>query len=318
VSGHLRRLGEYLITYGVLALLAVMILVWTVLALVLLAPLPRRRRRACARYSMMAGFRLFSRALVLTGAYELDLEGVDALRDGPPVILAPNHPSSIDAILLIARLPNLACVLKPELLGNLFLGAGARLAGFVPSAPPLRMTKAAVAELERGAHVLLFPEGTRSTRHPVDPLTGGVAVIARRARVPIQMALIETDSPYLGKGWPLWKAPRLPIRCRIRLGRRLEWDEDTDGCLERLERAYGEGLAGAPQRAWLPPAPAPAPAAAAAVTITASPVAAQAAAAAALASASAALVSTATAAATSAAAAASPAAAVPPALKEVG
>ncbi len=258
VSGHLRRLGDYLITYGVLALLAVMILVWTVLALGLLAPLPRRRRRACARYSMMAGFRLFSRALVVTGAYELDLEQIDALRSGPPVILAPNHPSSIDAILLLARLPDLACILKPELLGNFFLGAGARLAGFVPSAPPLRMTKAAVAELERGSRVLLFPEGTRSTRHPVNPLTGGVAVIARRARVPIQVALIETDSPYLGKGWPLWKAPRLPIRCRIRLGRRLDWDEDTDGCLERLEHEYAEALARAPQRAWLPASRAPA------------------------------------------------------------
>jgi 1-acyl-sn-glycerol-3-phosphate acyltransferase len=236
-----------------------MILLWTLLALALLTPLPRRWRRTGARTSMMYGFRLFARALTACGAYELDLTAIDPLRAGPALILAPNHPSSMDAILLLARLPDLTCILKPALLGNFFLGAGARLAGFVPSDPPLRMIRAAVAELERGALVLLFPEGTRSRVHPVSPLTGSVAVIARRAQAPIQVALIETDSPYLAKGWPLWKAPRLPVRCRIRLGSRLACGDDQPACLEALEREYREALAHSPQQAWLssrePPAP---------------------------------------------------------------
>ncbi|HVS78202.1 MAG TPA: lysophospholipid acyltransferase family protein [Steroidobacteraceae bacterium] len=247
----LKRVRDYLTSYAVLALLAVMAIGWTILALLVFGPLPRRWRRAGTRYTMMGGFRLFSRALTLTRAYELDLTAIDALRGGPPVILAPNHPGSIDAILLLSRHPDLACILKPALLNNFFLGAGARLAGFIRSDPPLRMIKEAVAELERGAVVLLFPEGTRTTRQPVGPLTGSVAVIARRAQVPIQMALIETDSPYLGKGWPLLKVPSLPIRYRVRLGRRLEPPRDTASCLAALEREYAEQLAQAPQRAWI-------------------------------------------------------------------
>jgi 1-acyl-sn-glycerol-3-phosphate acyltransferase len=247
----LRRAREYLTAYGLLAVLAVMILGWTLLALLILSPLPRRRRRAGARYTMMAGFRLFSQFLVASGAYELDLTAIDALRGGPPVILAPNHPTSIDAIFFLTRHPDLACILKPALLNNLFLGAGARLAGFIRSDPPLRMIKEAVAELKRGAPVLLFPEGTRTTRHPVNALTGSVAVIARHAGVPVQVALIETDSPYLGKGWPLLKAPRLPIRYRVRLGSRLPVPRDTDSCLETLSREYAAQLAQAPQRAWI-------------------------------------------------------------------
>lgn len=238
-------------TYGLLAVLAVMILAWTLLALLLLSPLPRARRRAGARYTMMAGFRLFSGLLTLSGACELDLTAIDALRGGPAVILAPNHPSSLDAILLLTRHPDLACILKPALLNNVFLGAGARLAGFIRSDPPLRMIKEAVAQLQRGAVVLLFPEGTRTTRHPVNALTGSVAVIARHAEVPIQVALIETDSPYLGKGWPLLKAPRLPIRYRVRLGRRLEAPGGTGECLAALNREYAAELAQAPQRAWI-------------------------------------------------------------------
>jgi 1-acyl-sn-glycerol-3-phosphate acyltransferase len=233
----LKRARDYVTAYGLLAILAVMILGWTILALLLLSPLPRRWRRAGARHTMMSGFRLFSRFLTLTGAYELDLTAIDALRGGPPLILAPNHPSSIDAILFLTRHPDLACILKPALLNNFFLGAGARLAGFIRSDPPLRMIKDAVAELERGALVLLFPEGTRTTRHPVNALTGSVAVIARHAGAPIQVALIETDSPYLGKGWPFFKAPHLPIRYRVRLGSRLDAPPDTAGCLAALRRS---------------------------------------------------------------------------------
>ena len=228
-----------------------MIIAWTVLAILFLTPLPRRRRRAGARYAMMAVLRAFSGFLTLSGAYELDLEAIDALRSGPPVILAPNHPSAADAIFFLTRHPDLACILKPALLNNPFLGAAARLAGFIRSDPPLRMIKEAVAELKRGAVVLLFPEGTRTTRHPVNALTGSVAVIARHAQAPIQVALIETDSPYLAKGWPILKAPRLPIRYRVRLGSRLEPPAETRECLEALSREYAAELAQAPQRAWM-------------------------------------------------------------------
>ncbi len=228
-----------------------MILAWTLLALVLLPMLPARWRRASARYTMMAGFRLFSHFLTLTGAYRLDLIALDALCAGPALILAPNHPSAFDALLLLTRHPDLACILKSELMGNFFLGAGARLAGFIRADPARRMVKEAVSELRRGSSVLLFPEGTRTRSSPVNPLMGGVAVIARHAGAPIQVALIETDSPYLGKGWPFFKAPRLPILYRVRLGRRFEPPDDVAQCMRQIESEYRAELADAPQRAWL-------------------------------------------------------------------
>ena len=42
---------------------------------------------------------------------------------------------------------------------------------------------------------------------PLSPLTGSFAVIAKRARAPVQSVFIDTDSPYLGKGWPIWRLP---------------------------------------------------------------------------------------------------------------
>jgi 1-acyl-sn-glycerol-3-phosphate acyltransferase len=246
-----KRVYDYLTTYGLLAILAVIILGWTALAVILLPPLPRRWRRAAARYTMMAGFRLFASLLSGAGAYELDLAAIDALRGGPPVILAPNHPTAIDAILLLTRHPDLVCILKPELMSSFFFGVGARLAGFIRSHPPRGMIREAVAELHRGGLVLLFPEGTRTVRAPINRLTGSAGVIARHARVPIQVAIIETDSPYLGKGWPVFKVPRLPIHYRVRLGRRLEPTDDAAACTAALERELTRELAGAPQNGWL-------------------------------------------------------------------
>ena len=69
--------------------------------------------------------------------------------------------------------------------------------------------------------LLLFPEGTRTTRAPINPLVRQRRLIAKRAGVPVQTLVIETDSPFLSKGWPLFRRPTLPITYRVRLGRRL-------------------------------------------------------------------------------------------------
>jgi 1-acyl-sn-glycerol-3-phosphate acyltransferase len=199
----------------------------------------------------MGGFRAFSWLLTLTGAYKLDLTAVDSLRKGPPVILAPNHPSLIDALLILTRHPNLACVMKAELMGNVFLGAGCRLARYIPSDQPRQMIKAAVADLRHGGVLLLFPEGTRTTRKPINPLKASVGVIAKHANVAVQVVIIETDSPYLGKGWPLWRRPNLPITYRVRLGRRFDPPADVAAFMAALEREYTQQLSGAPQSEWL-------------------------------------------------------------------
>src|SRR5579871_4849882 len=206
----LKSIHEYTLTWLLLALLGLICLIFSLGALVLHPLLPRRWGTAVGRYGIMAGFRAYARILSLTGAYRLDLSALDALRDGPPVILAPNHPSLIDALLFLSRHPNITCVAKGELLNNVFLGAGSRLARYIRADQPRRMIREAIAELHAGGVLLLFPEGTRTTRAPLNPLKASIGVIARHAGVPVQVAIVETDSPYLRKGWPLLRPATLP------------------------------------------------------------------------------------------------------------
>ncbi|HET9390119.1 MAG TPA: lysophospholipid acyltransferase family protein [Steroidobacteraceae bacterium] len=247
----LKTLHDYLVTYAMLIVLGLICLAFSLWALLVYPLLPRRWGTAAGRCGIMAGFRLYSWLLTLSGAYRLDLRAIDSLREGPPVILAPNHPSLIDALLILTRHPNVACVMKAELLGNIFLGAGSRLARYIPSDQPRQMIKEAVADLRRGGILLLFPEGTRTTREPVNPLKASVGVIAKHAQVPVQVAVIETDSPYLGKGWGLFRRPVLPITYRIRLGRRFDPPQDVNSFMAALEREYGQQLSGSLQSDWL-------------------------------------------------------------------
>lgn len=247
----LKSLIDHLVTYTMLVWLGVICLSWSVIALVCYPLLPRRWGMAFGRFGIMAGFRLYAWSLAAFGAYRLDLRAIDALRGGPPLILVPNHPSLIDALLILTRHPNLVCVMKKELLGNVFLGAGSRLARYIPSGQPRQMIKECVEELGQGGVVLLFPEGTRTTRVPINPLTGSVGVIAKHARVPVQVLIIETDSPYLSKGWPLFRVPSVPITYRVRLGRRFDPPQNVAAFMEKLELEFTSELAGALQTGWL-------------------------------------------------------------------
>jgi 1-acyl-sn-glycerol-3-phosphate acyltransferase len=242
---------EYFALYSSLTLLGLICLTWSIFALPLYFVLPVRLGTAVGRRGIMLGFRLYAWSLSVTRAYRLDLRAIDALKSGPPVILAPNHPALIDALLILTRHPNVVCVMKSQLMKNVFLGSGSRLARYVRNDSSRQMVKESVAHLRAGGVLLLFPEGTRTIQAPINPLVGSVGLIAKHADVPVQTLLIETDSPFLSKGWPLFKRPSLPITYRVRLGRRFEPPADVPGFTVELDRYFRNALEGALQNRWL-------------------------------------------------------------------
>ena len=246
-----RRLLEYLTTWLSLLVIGTVCLGWTVIALPLTFLLPAAVGRRVGRCGALVCSRSFVWILSVLRVYNFDIRALAALRCGPPVVLAPNHPSLIDAIIIIAHDPGIACVMKSTLGNNIFLGAGARLARYIRNDPPRRMINEAIAELARGGTVLLFPEGTRTVVAPVNALTGSVGLIAKYSAVPVQTLLIEQDTPCLGKGWPLLRPPAMPINYRIRMGRRFEPAEDAGALTTEIERYFHDALRCSSQNVWL-------------------------------------------------------------------
>lgn len=221
-------------------------LTWSVFAVVLHPLLPRSLGRRVGRQGISSGFHLFLATLMLADRFRFrfDLSELDTLRDEHALIIAPNHPSLWDVVLIVSHLPNVACIMKAQIVNNIFLGAGARLARYIRNDSLRQMIQLAVKDLQEGSHLLLFPEGTRTVRHPINPLTGSIGVIACRAKVPVQTVIIETDSPFLTKGWPVYKMPRLPMTYRIRLGRRFDAPENSAAFMSELEQYFASELGG--------------------------------------------------------------------------
>jgi 1-acyl-sn-glycerol-3-phosphate acyltransferase len=224
--------------YALLLFLGTMSLGWSLIAMVLHPVLPERQRLRVGRAGISWGYRLFWSVASACRMMRIDARCLDALRDEPGVIFVANHPTMLDAMLLVAHLPKSACIMKASLMKNIFLGAGARLARYIRNDSARVMVRLAVDDLRDGGQLVIFPEGTRTVKAPLNEFLPGVTLIAKLAQAPIQTVFIDTDSPYLGKGWPLWRVPPLPVVFKLRLGQRFSPCQDSAALLTQLDQYF--------------------------------------------------------------------------------
>jgi 1-acyl-sn-glycerol-3-phosphate acyltransferase len=241
-SAALRASYGCLVVYSGLLVFGLMCLVWSGAAALLGHLLPRARGRVVGRRVTSYGFRCYLWLLELTGVFRFDLRALDALRDAGPLIIAPNHPSLLDAVMVLSRLPDVACVMKADLIDNPIYGASARLSDYIRNDGFIGAATRAIDNLKGGSQLLLFPEGTRTTRRPINHLKGGAALASKRSGVPIQTVLIETPSPFLSKGWPLHRIPSMPVCYRARLGRRFMPRDNLREVIAELEAYFASEL----------------------------------------------------------------------------
>jgi len=232
----------YLVIYSGLFVFGLMCLSWSAASIPLSFLLSEERGKVLGRWVTCYGFRCYLWLLAATGAFRFDLCALDALREAGPLIIAPNHPSLLDVVMIVSRLPNAACVMKSDLINNPIYGAAARLAGYIRNDEFIGGVTQAVEDLGTGSQLLHFPEGTRTKRAPINRLKGGAALVSKRSGVPIQTVLIETQSPFLSKGWPLHRIPPLPVCYRVRLGRRFLPNDNLRESIAEMEAYFASEL----------------------------------------------------------------------------
>ncbi len=241
-NGFLQAAADIFVFWAGYGLFAVTTFLGSFSAACLSWVLPRPSGTRVGQWIIQTVFRVQLAYLRATGRFAFDLGALDALRADGGLVIAPNHPALLDVLLVASRLPRITCIMKAELWDSILLGGGARLARYIRNDSPRSLVKLAVEQIAYGNQLLVFPEGTRTVRSPVNRFKPGFALIAKRAGVPVQTVFIETNSPFLGKGWPWRRRPRFPIRYRVRLGRRFTVEGDVKAFSAMLEQYFEDEL----------------------------------------------------------------------------
>lgn len=150
---------------------------------------------------------------VLKLGFGFTVAGQERIPSDGPVILAPNHGSQIDPIVMAAAVPRRCTFMAAaELLTMPVLGPLIRPFRVVPVRRG-RFDRGAIEEclarLDRGEALVIFPEGKISTDGRLQPARDGLAFVAARAHVPI----IPVGITGTYEVWPL--GTRMPRHGRI-------------------------------------------------------------------------------------------------------
>ena len=165
-------------------------------------------------------FRIFLSGMRALGMLRLEIHGFETLRELRGTVIVSNHPALLDAIILIAHLPPAACVMRADLLGNPAMCGSARLAGYVTNDSGPAFVRQGIEKIRAGGNLLIFPEGTRTIRPPVNRFKHGFAMVASRSHAAVQTVVIEYQGVHLSKGVSLFAPAELPLHFILRAGER--------------------------------------------------------------------------------------------------
>lgn len=191
-------------------------------------------------------FHRYRELLANWGLVEAEFSGFENAGQWRGSVIAANHPSIFDAVLLLSILPGMDCIMNSRLLRDPVMSGAAKLCGYIRNDSNISMVRGACRALSEGRNLLVFPEGTRSTAWPTGPFRHGFALAATRCAAPIRTVLIECDSDYFGRGFRFFRPARdFPVRFRVSTGRVFHPvpREDPRDLSSRIQKFFAESLA---------------------------------------------------------------------------
>jgi 1-acyl-sn-glycerol-3-phosphate acyltransferase len=176
---------------------------------------PERRVRL-ARDVIRVSFRSFVALMRATGVISVEVHGAHRLHGGGRLILA-NHPTLIDVVLLMSLVEQCDCIVKRALVHNPFTCFPVRAAGFVANDGE-GLLDDCVRSVRSGSNLIIFPEGTRSSRTEPLKLQRGAARVAIHGEVDITPVRIRCTPATLAKGEKWWRVPECRAHFRVDVG----------------------------------------------------------------------------------------------------
>lgn len=163
-----------------------------------------------------------------------------------PAIIAANHNSHLDTLVLISLLPlSQLHRVRPAASADYFTKNKAlawfatRIIGIIPiplgtGLPKEKVLAEVLTALEQDAIIILFPEGTRGEPEQLGRFKKGVATLcARLPQTPVYPVFLHG----LGKALPKGEVLPVPFFCDVFVGEPLYWRGDCGRFMGELETA---------------------------------------------------------------------------------
>jgi len=193
--------------------------------------------------------------MLIHSAYRLRKTGLNNIPESGPAVLACNHVSFVDAIVVLAACPRPVRFLMDHQIFRIpvlsFVFRTARAIPIAPAKEDAAMLEAAYAEVERalaaGDLVGIFPEGRITSTGEMQPFRGGIKRIVEATPVPVVPIALRGlwGSMFSRKGGPaFFKRPRGPFSLvELVVGEPIPPQAVTpEGLQESIQRLRGDRL----------------------------------------------------------------------------
>lgn len=195
------------------------------------------------RRAIRIAFAGFVRLAGWLRVFDVHFTNPAGLREPGQMIIA-NHPSLLDVVILISKLPDVDCVIKHRLSRNPFVSLQVWLADYVRNDSAEEVVNECARRLDAGRSLIVFPEGTRTKRGMPLKFLRGTARMILACGAPLRPVVIHCHPRSLAKGDPWYRVPE----------RRIQYHFLVEPCLdiERFRKSDRPESARARQlTAWL-------------------------------------------------------------------
>jgi 1-acyl-sn-glycerol-3-phosphate acyltransferase len=177
-----------------------------VIPLALLFTRGAERRQAVSRAVIRGGMWAFWRLMLILRLFRCEVRGLEHL-NGERLLIVANHPTLIDAVLLLSLVRDAVVVAKRSLAENPVTGPAVMAAGYIVNGEGPALVAEAARTFARGGRVLVFPESTRTLPGQPVRLQRGAANIAVRTGCRVVAVTIRVSNPLLYKGAAWYEMP---------------------------------------------------------------------------------------------------------------
>ena len=165
----------------------------------------RTARIRRARHLIYLSARAYVQLLRILATCDLRYEGIK--HESNESLIIANHPTLLDAIFMMAVLPQVTFVVKAPLARNIFTFLLVHAADYLVNDSEETLIDDAAKRLTAGESIVIFPEATRSSDPYRPKFKRGAAHIALAAKVPVTVFCVGCYPATLQRGQSWYDVP---------------------------------------------------------------------------------------------------------------